>query len=250
MTPELTTIIEQAYEVFGRYRLHDTLTVCHCNVCMTVAAERALIKTPLRKIPSSLLAEYTNSAHDWDDGPVAREMRYLLPRYLELIGAGDPPDIMGLDICLRRLGNAGWREKWPTEEVQLIDRFLDALLIDSLGKLEVVEWPVGWKLAFDLKDVLTCVITAKGNLDRVLAAWDSAEDPPAAIHMAAMRDSVVIEGRRTHLYSAYLEKAFDKEADTIGQFLMRPEVEARLEAAFFKTTDPHLQKILSDAMLR
>jgi hypothetical protein len=248
MTPELKDIVEESYRVFGGYSVRRSLSVCHCNCCMTVEAEQDLLTTPLREIPSGLLAEYTNSAHDWDDGPVAHQMRYFLPRYFELIAAGDAPCNMGLDICLRRLGRAGWREKWPAAEAQLIDRFFDALMGDSLLRLDLAQWPVGWKLDFDIKDVLTCVITANGNLGRVLARWDAAPDPPAAIHMAAAREDVLVSGGRTYLHSAYLEKDFDREADDIGAFLMRPDVDRRLEAAFFTVTDPRLQKILSDAM--
>jgi hypothetical protein len=35
---------------------------------MSEEDERLLLKTPLRDIPAGLLAEYTNSGHDWDDG--------------------------------------------------------------------------------------------------------------------------------------------------------------------------------------
>lgn len=249
MTPELAAIVEEAYRVFGRYQLADTLTVCHCNVCMTVDVERELIKTPLRQIPSLTLAEYTNSAHDWDDGPVAREMRYFLPRYFELIAAYDPPDNIGLDICLRRIGRGGWRSKWPAEEEQLIDRFLDAFLVASLARLDLALWPVGWRLDFDFADVLTMIVTADGDLDRALAAWDGAADPAAAIHMAALRSDVLTLNGRPCLDNPFLED-HRTEADKIGAFLMRDDVDQRIEAAFFMVSDPRLQQILSDAMVR
>lgn len=249
MTPELAAIVEEAYRVFGRYKLADTLTVCHCNVCMTADVERELIKMPLRQIPSLTLAEYTNSAHDWDDGPVAREMRYFLPRYFELIAAYDPPDNIGLDICLRRIGRGGWRSKWPAEEEQLIDRFLDAFLVASLARLDLARWPVGWRLDFDLADVLTMIVTADGDLDRALAAWDGAADPAAAIHMAALRSDVLTLNGRPCLDNPFLED-HRTEADKIGAFLMRDDVDRRIEAAFFMVSDPRLQQILSDAMVR
>lgn len=248
MTPELAAIVEEAYRVFGRYRLADTLTVCHCNVCMTEETERELIETPLRQIPSLTLAEYTNSAHGWDDGPIAREMRYFLPRYFELIAAYDPPDTIGLDICLRRIGRGGWRSTWPAEEERVIDRFLDAFLTASLSRLELVLWPVGWRLDFDFADVLTMIVTAGGDIDRALATWDGAEDPAAAIHMAALRSDVLILNGRPCLHNPFLED-HRAEADKIGAFLMRPSVDARIEAAFFAVSDPRLQQILSDAMV-
>jgi hypothetical protein len=245
MTPALKGTIEDAYRIFSDYTIHHSLTVCHCNCCMTADDERLLLKTPLREIPARLLAEYTNSAHSWDDGPVAREMRYFLPRYLELIGLNDPPDHMGLDICLRRLGQAGWRAKWPAAEEDVIDRFFDALMEASLERLGLAKWPSGWRLDFDIVDVLTLTVTADGDLERVLAAWDAGADPGAAVHMAAAREDVLCQTNGMFLHSAYLEE-HRAVAERIGRFLMRREVSARIEAAFFKVEDPRLQKILSD----
>lgn len=249
MTPELREIVEEAYRVFARYSVRHSLTVCHCDCCMTPETEQELLKTPLREIPHDLIAEYTNSAHDWDDGPVAREMRYFLPRYFELIALNVCPFDMDIDICLRRLAHAEWRAKWPVEEEQVIDRFFDALVVSSTHNLHLVEWPVGWRLGFDMADVLTMIVTARGNLTSALAALDGAPDPGAAIHMASLRERVLIEGRRTYLRSAYLEGEFDQAANELGAFLVCHEVDRRLEAAFFAVTDPRLQKILSDAML-
>jgi len=249
MTPELKDIVEEAYRVFSGYTVRRTLTVCHCNSCMSVETEQELLKTPLRELPNELLAEYTNSAHDWDDGPVAHQMRYFLPRYFELIALNSDPFDMDIDICLRRLAQADWRRKWPAAEEQIIDRFFEAVVVSSIRKLDLVEWPVGWKLKFDLTDVLTMIVTAMGDLERALAAWDRAPDPGAAIHMAALRERVLQESGRTYLRSAYLEGNFNVEADAIGAFLMRPEVDRRLEAAFFTVTDPRLQKLVSDAMI-
>ncbi len=247
MTPELQAIIAEAYEVFAGYRLEGPLTVCHCDCCMTEDTERALLTTPLEEIPAELLAEYTNSAHGWDDDVIAREMRHFLPRYFELIALNDAPDHLGLDICLRRLEYAHWRAKWPAAEVDLLDRFFDALLVACLPRLELAHWPVGWRLSFDLADVLTLVVRADGDIARVLAAWDTAADPPAAIHMAALRDGVVRQTDRTYFHSAYLPE-HREAADAIGAFLVRPEVTARIEAAVFNVDDPRLQQILSDAV--
>lgn len=248
MTPALVQIIEEAYRVFSEYKIGRTLTVCHCNSCMTEENESLLIKTPLRSISASLLAEYTGSAHEWDDGPVAREMRYFLPRYLELIAANDPPCTMGLDICLRRLGHAGWRAKWPDLEVRLLDRFFDALLVSALEQLDMDEWPAGFRLRFAIIDVFTMLITAGGDLDRVLAVWDGADDPGGAIHMASLRADVLHFSNGPLLHSAYLERDHVAEAEKIGRFLMRPEVDERLERAFFLIDDPRLQQLVSDAL--
>jgi hypothetical protein len=213
---------------------------------MAEEVERELIAMPLRTIPSSLLAEYTNSAHGYEEGRIADELRHFLPRYFELIAAGEPPDNMGLDICLRRLGSADYRARWPAEETDAIDGFLDAFLRASLLRLELERWPARWWLAFDMTDVLTMAVTAGADIDRLLRVWADAPDPPAAVHMAALRGSVIEQSDRTYLHSPYLED-HPRAADAIGTWLMQPEVSARIEAAFFAVGDPRLQTILSDA---
>ena len=247
MMPQLQAVIEDAYRIFGDYRIRGLLSVCHCKFCMTFENEHRLLNTPLREVPAALLAEYTASAHSWDDGPVAREFRYFLPRYLELIAVNDPPDALGLEICLRRLGTSTWRETWPQQEQDVIDRFFDVFIVASLPRLELASWPAGWRLEFDLADVLTMVVTAGGQLDRVLAAWDGADDPPAAIHMAALRSDLVETSEGPYFHSAYLEDR-KEEAPRIGAFLTRPEVVSRMEAAFFKIEEPRLQQLVSDAI--
>ena len=79
-------------------------------------------------------------------------------------------------------------------------------------------WKQGASLNFDMADLLTMVVTADGDIDRVLAAWDAAPDPGAAIHMAPLRKSVLYETGRTYFHSAYLEDHPDA-ADKIGAFL-------------------------------
>lgn len=249
MTPELAATIEDAYRVFSGYRIGSALFVCHCPVCMTPETERELIATPLRNISSHVLAEYTNSAHGWDDELVAEEQRYFLPRYLDLIARGDPPDHHGLAACLRRLSHADWRSKWPAAETEIMDRFFDAFIVSRTTDLDLAKWPVGWRLKFDLADVLTLIVTAHGDIARALDAWDGAADPAAALHMAALRERVLCSDGRVYLHSAYLAGDFDEEADLIGRFLTRPDVGSRLETAFFNVEDPRLQRILSDGCL-
>lgn len=248
MTPELKDIVEEAYRIFSDDGARGPLAVCRCAQCMTPEMERLLIKLPRRELPGPVLAEYTNSAHTWDDGPVARDMRYFLPRYLELIARDDPPDYLGPNACLRRLADAGWRTKWAAAEIEILDRFFDALVVARTRKLDRIKLPIGWRLVHDLSDVLDLIITAHGNLRRALDAWDGANDPEAAIHMAGLRHNVSHERARPYLYSAYLESEYRAEAEIVGAFLSRPKVSERIEAVFFQIEDPELQQILSDAI--
>jgi hypothetical protein len=252
MNPELEATVRDAYGIFAGYRVENSLSVCHCPCCMTVETGRELLKTPLRQISSGLLSEYTNSAHGWDDGLVAREMRYFLPRYLELIAANDPPEDGGMAVCLRRLAYAQWRKKWPEAEVDVLERFFDQFALACLKKLETEACPSGWRLAFDFRSVLTLAVTADADLDRILASWKEAEDPSAAIHMASLRFDVSNDGRGPYLYSPYLDERYSDAAYSIGAFLAHREVVEKIEVACFLATGIHWEnrweKFLSDAL--
>src|SRR5262245_36211670 len=63
-----------------------------------------------------------------------------------------------------------------------------------------------------------------------------------------IRDDARTRGRdRRGLHSPYFED-YREATERIGAFLMRPEVEARIEAAFFAVADPRLQQVLSDVL--
>jgi hypothetical protein len=243
---KLRAVVEDGYRVFSQYTCAGSFVVCHCPCCMTEETEAELVRTPLRVIPSWLLAEYTNSAHGWDDDMILADMLYLLPRYLDLIAADDVPSQLGLAQCLNQLGSAKWRQKWLSGEIDVLDRFFDALIVERVEDLSLAEWPVGWCLAGEIYEVLCLTVLSGGDIERVLRAWDAAPDPQAAIHMAAARKHLEIIHGISRFSSAYLDN-YTAEAVLIAQFLERPGVDERLEAAYPNIADPRLQKIVSDA---
>jgi hypothetical protein len=103
MAPELQRAIDDAYRVFARYDLGGGIEVCHCPVCVAPEFERALNTTPLRDMSRELLAEYTASAHGWGSDKTANDLRYLLPRYFDLIAQARYPSFLDEDGCLSRL---------------------------------------------------------------------------------------------------------------------------------------------------
>lgn len=255
MTTDLIHAVENAYTVFAPYRIGSRLRVCHCAVCMTEDTERQLVATPLRAVPSSLLAEFTNSAHESGaEGPEADEFRHFLPRYFELVAADDPPDRMGLDICLRRLGRSGFRDVWPKAEIDCIDAFFDAFMAARVGSLAFVIWePHGAPgRSHELKarpaETLTCLVTGGCLLPRTLDIWDRAPDPAAAVHMAEARMRLSWSNGRSYFRDAHLERDYKAEAEAIAAFLNRPEVDRRMEAAFVATRDEGVEQILGNAL--
>ncbi len=246
LTPALHAVVEEAYALFAPYTIGSALHVCTCNVCMTHETMRELTATPLREITARLLAEYTNSAHDWNDGQVAREMRHFLPRYMDLIARNDPPDTIGMDICLRRLEPAHWRTKWPHAEADLVARFFDALVDGAMQRLDVIPWERAPEPKACMEDIMTLIVRAGGDLTRALAVWDRGPLVGAAVHMAVARQSLSYKGGCDVLHNAHLDDYGDA-ARQLATFLLQPSVAERIEEAFFATSDPHLQKILSMA---
>lgn len=246
-TTELSAIVQRAYAVFDDPRPVGALRVCQCSVCVSPEAARLLVETPLREISWELLAEYTNSAHEWDE-VAESEFRYFLPRYLELIALNQPPDHLGLQICLRRLANVDWRNYWVPADVAVLDAFFVELLLVHLQDIDVQRWPVGWRLVRDIVDSMTLVVTAHGPLDLLLDAWQRCSAPGAGVHLAALRMELVPAANSGWRPSTAFLDDFESEALQIGAFVSDPKHKERLESVFFSIGDERLEQIVSDAL--
>lgn len=251
MTPELQAAIERIYKVFSPYSDvfgGKSLDVCRCPCCMYREAEHELLNTPLRDITPTTLAEYTNSAHGWDNAAISHEFRYFLPRYLELISQYNPPSYSSdLGFCLSRMGNAQWQKNWPERESACVNAFFDAFVRATL--LDVSHQVPGTSRfnRLDIEDVLMCVHHAGGDLERVLKVWDAAPDPGAALNMASLRYEITWANGVPALYNWDYDARMRAAGERIAIFLLRPEVDERLEESFFMTENEGWQKILSDA---
>ena len=206
MSPELSAAIEDAYRVFARYRIGGDLVVCHCNCCMAEEAERELVATPLRNVPSPRSPKYTNSAHGYDEGRIADELRYFLPRYLELIAAGDRPSTWASTSACAVLGPRTIARNVPPRRQRhpCFPRCLPRACSLPAARARALACALAPRLRHD------------GYLDHgsdggrryrlAPATWADAPDPPAAVHMAALRESVIEQSDRTYLsFSGYLE---------------------------------------------
>ncbi len=246
LSPALRAVIEEAYVVFAGDSVGIPLGVCKCNCCCSDESERLLVKTPVRQIPSALLSEYTNSAHGFSEASDGHALRYFLPRYLELIALNDPPHYGDLQNCLRRLGTAQYRRHWQPAETGLLDRFFDALLCDKLTDLSMALWPVGYRLAYPIDDLLEMIVLAGGDIDRVMRAWQSAPDPGASVHIASLARDLTSSGGEMILHSHFLTDHRDV-CRAVGRFVCSTETVARLERVFFMLeARPELLAIVSD----
>ena len=249
MLPELTTAVENAYRVFARYPLKGTVAVCRCPVCVDEASEKALSKTPIRKIPARLLAEYTHSAHFWD-GQVEDDFRYFLPRYFELIASGDVPSNTGIETCLERMREAHYRKTWPKAEAAAIDAFFLARFRAALA--EPVSPDAMGFVAEDCdaaEEILCMVAHAGGDIAPLLTTWDADRNRAAACHIANI--VVSADWRKKKLRNSWWP--MHGRADTVAAmeqviaWLLRPQTCERLETACLAETNEGVEALLSHA---
>jgi hypothetical protein len=248
MAPELQSAVDNARRVFARYSLNGRIIVCNCPVCVAPEIERQLIRTPLHAISRDLLTEYTHSAHGWD-GKIADDFRYFLPRYFELIAAGEIPCNNGLETCLGRMLHAAYGKDWPQEEADAIDGFFVALFRAELGK---PLGPADYSL-FDAGEgaeaVLCCMAHAGGDVRLLLDVWERTAGREADVRIA--RTIVAADWRIRDLSNTWWSVADRKPVrqamNTIIAWLLRTETWERLEAACLNETDSMTAELFSQA---
>jgi hypothetical protein len=251
MTPELERAIVNTRTAFARYKLDGRIIVCTCPSCVGPAQERALVTTPSDQISPELLAEYTHSAHGWDER-VADDFRYFLPRYFELIAIGQTPSHFGPELGLARLANVAYREQWPQAEADAIDEFFLALFqAQILAPATFIEDASG-QSAFDREEaeaVLCGVAQAGGAVTPLLALWDATRTRDADLRLARM---IVSSNSARHELAnswwGHLDKPHVLRAQQlVFGWLAREVVRERLENACLRETNTVASLLLSQA---
>jgi len=114
---KLKEIVEKSYEVFGKYKLGNTLEVClHC---VTAEEVEPLLKTPLREISKEMIYEYYSSAQSYGEQELY-EMKYFLPRVLELLTKFEFP-YHSVEISLSRFNLE--KNNFEIEEKDILNQF-------------------------------------------------------------------------------------------------------------------------------
>jgi hypothetical protein len=120
-TPALQAAVQRAYQVFSaRKAPAGPLNVCtYC--CMPAELEREMRSLPLRKISTRHFYGYCNAAMN-DLVQPADEIHYLLPRWLELLAAGQETHISP-ELALDRAGRCA-PGSFDEEQSRVLDEFM------------------------------------------------------------------------------------------------------------------------------
>lgn len=169
-----------------------------------------------------------------------REVRYMLPRVMELLAEGEAPHAAGEECSLRCLRLAGYPDDWTVPEREVVESFLAALLDASLADERL------WD-RFSLDTVLCMAANANGDLGALLARADRAGDRLLARAVAYDLDWIGGLDTAGGLRNAFWESADDAQRAAVTAWYRRPEFCDRVERAFFAEGDPDWQRRLSDA---
>jgi len=164
---QLEEIIEYSYKLFEKYTIGSTLDVCK-RCCVSDADEAILINTPLREISSSdLRVGYFASARSYSYQELL-EMKYFLPRILELVSNFDFPCNSVEEVFLRLALNTP--ERWTNEELQLLSDFSVEFFKKCLSYYPYS--PDG----DDISTYLTMFTVANFQLKPILDTWAATEN--------------------------------------------------------------------------
>jgi hypothetical protein len=188
--------IEGLYAVFAGCAL--PAHTAGCDHCVDEADLAGLRTTPLRKLThDDLFLVASNVGLTWGG---ADEVRYLLPRLLELA----EPSWIDWEIVLARLRYCGWSD-WPAEQQAAVRAFLDALWREAIeGALH----------PFRFDEILCGIGQAEDDLSPYLARWLESGSAAAAVQLAGF-----VLGNAEALEHGRLGNAFWEERSSARQLI-------------------------------
>ena len=169
---KLIPYIEEAYRLFAPYNISLPLTVCDCGNCITEKEQKLLITKHLRELSRDLIETYISAMFDNEDKAIV-ELRYFLPRMLELLSVGETLYIdegFSLSRChFERI------HIWKEEEIAFMERFAKAFFD---GILEG-ECPHPYSTA---EDWLVCFGLSGLSITPLLDSWLKQADRVKALY--------------------------------------------------------------------
>jgi hypothetical protein len=174
----LSLAIEQLYATFNGYRAPtDLLDVCtHC--CMSPELEKEMRKMPLRQLTIKHFYEYNTSAKSSEQPP--EEIKYLLPRMLELLAQGAELH-HSTELYLQRMGKCEATE-YSIAERTAIDAFALAFFADGLAQYPSLS--TNLFMGSNAFDILLMFDLGGVKIQPLLKYWLDTESVASTLHYA------------------------------------------------------------------
>ncbi len=165
-------IIENAYQIFGKYKLKQDLDVCtHC--CVTQEEKLELEKQYLKEISHDLI--YLHNTAATSNKPPIEEFKYFLPRYLELISKNKFPS-HSIELSLKRIKHYE-KEEFTKEELIVIEEFCLKYFEQTISN-----YPSPENEGID--SILIMLYDANCDMNKILHKWKNDNSETGNRHFA------------------------------------------------------------------
>jgi hypothetical protein len=239
-SPDLIKATERLYKVFRNYPLKKLSVAYMFTPEEQVEIQKAVESRPLNQLTHHDLDLYAREAFGWIGD--LKDFKHFLPRLLELmIIEWKPGDFVSIGIqpveLLMKLNDAEWLS-WPDEERIALEEYLLVVWASLISEFDEYS---------KTDKYLTAFVIAVSTLKPYLELWLKDVSIDSALHLAA------------YLYYVYQDIVYEKNLGVFWRdhpelekemtdWLCLPEVEQKLETAFFHCTDKEQAESLSIAV--
>jgi len=226
----LDGLVEEAYRLFAGYEMGDELGVC--TACCINDADAKLLKTlKPREMSRELILQYLDAAPYPDRPSLISEMKYLMPRILQLL-VQDEYISHSTESTLRNCSCEA--DSWSVAEIDFMKRFSLAYFVKQFE---------GYGSAADAQDVLVMFHLAGLDVTLLLDYWREYMDNPMVWWGAVnLIDNCDDAGCYRHLFSdATLP-------DLITNWLGRTDTREAIRTAFLRNRDNEMPAWYSEKM--
>ncbi|MFE9692503.1 hypothetical protein [Micromonospora sp. NPDC005806] len=169
MSEGLAAAVTGLYAAFARQP--RPAAMAYCDHCVRPDEVAVLLRVPPRELTPDQLARYAAKClTTWGD---VDDLRYLLPRLLELLATGGLDDPVLPESLLGKVG--AHRRDWPADQRGAVEAYLRAWWAATLS---------GYPGPWEATTVLAAVGGAGVDVGPYLAAWAADGGEPAARHLA------------------------------------------------------------------
>lgn len=178
LSPAMQEAVERLYSVFRLYKVpQHMLDVC-LQCCMDPELEAQMRRLPLRDLTAKHFYEYNTSA--MSDSQTAEEIKYLLPRLIELLAQGAQLH-HSIEVALQRLGNCD-PKAFSEKERAALDAFALCYFAEYLNQHL---WLDGDGYSFDNAFSILLMFNSGGvAVEPLLDYWAANDCAAATLHYA------------------------------------------------------------------
>jgi len=208
----LEPIIERAYQIFKKYKFPQDFKVCDC--CVSKQELRQLHICSIKDIEAEVLSSYNHAAQPHS---TIQELKYFLPRFLELTAQFDFPT-HSTEYALQRIGHYD-ATLWTEEEANLLNEFRTVFFKQSLKIYPLFRQSIG--------AIVMMLYNANMDINQMLKMWEQANSIESTLHFSDLVNKEINQSSfRIKLQNAFSERAVD---DALDKWLDNPKIKKRFQ---------------------